>query len=622
MSTTGIPDGASVTAASLDLYSPEAPQNTLGVSVGAVTKPWTSHANWRHYDTGSLWTTEGGDWAWLNTEKTSAHGSGAGWWSLNVPVSTVQQKAEHEEDLSMLVKLLDDKTRQCGSSSCTHRLATFASSNYYNKTYRPYLRVVYDFRKATSGHMISPEEGRRSSHYFTLQSGWDSGEAGATGVTFQMKLPGWNDFRTIPSQYVTDGTGKAVGWPYPVEGSKGRSDPLYLDYPEAARAMEPQVGQPDEEDIKLRAVLSAAGWSAAATEPVTVEYAGEYGGVGAPTDATAAVGPASVDLLTGRYTVSRTDVSIPVPGSEASLEFTRSYESNYRGDARRSTALGPGWEPSLPVEQEFAGQAWTQLVERHQEAETVYEEECFPGGGCERWPVEEIPAADWVELTDNEGGVASFETAGGTYIPPEYMKEYLLAKDPETGNFLLTGPEGVRTVFSRVGTSAEYHPATVSWQATAKSVRMVYELETNPYRYKLLKEIAPAPTGVTSCSNTASTTTPGCRTLGFNYIGCSCPNAQGTNRISSITYYGPSGSGTGQTVAQYGYDSEYRLTEEWDPRVSPTLKETYNYETAGNPSSWTLAGPRHQARNRGSSATTSGANSPALPRRKRKSPAD
>ncbi|MGN6256975.1 MAG: DUF6531 domain-containing protein, partial [Solirubrobacterales bacterium] len=589
LSTAGIPWGANVTSADLELYSPEAPQNTLGVEVGAVTKPWTWRANWRNYDTGKAWTTEGGDAESLWTEKTSVHGNGAGWWHLPVPVSRVQQKAERKEDLSLLVRLMDDKMRECGTTSCVHRLVKFDSSHIYDSNYKPFLRVVYDFSKTNAVSMTSPEAGRKSSHYFTLQAGLSGAEAG-NGITFQMKLPGWNDFRTIPSQYVLDRSGKPVEWPYPVEWSKGKSEPLYLDYPDAARAMEPHVGHPYEEDIKLRAVASASGqWTAAASEPVTVEYVGHGGVIGAPTDASAAVGPANVDLLTGQFTLSKTDVSIPVPGSEANLEFTRTYESTARGgDTSYSDVLGGAWQPSAPVEQEFAGQAWTQLLERHQAAETIYEEECwYEAGGehCEKWPVEEVPAASWIELTDNEGGVSTFEIAGGNYVAPEYMQGYVLSKDAETGNFLLTGPEGVRTVFTQGATSGEYRPETVSWQATSKSARMVYTLDASSNRYRLFKEIAPAPTGVT-CGDTTSTTTPGCRTLLFGYTSCSCSE---NYRLTRIYYYDASGSGKASVVASYGYDSENRLVEEWDPRVSPTLKETYTYETAGNPSSWTLA---------------------------------
>jgi RHS repeat-associated protein len=593
MRTAEIPDGADVQSASLELHSPEAAQNTSGVEAREITKPWTWQANWRNYDKGKAWTTEGGDYASeaLGEETTYTRGgSGAGWWSIPVTASKVQQRAEAEEDLSVLVKLKDDKGRQCGPSSCTHRLVKFDSSAATVAENRPYLRVLYKFSKAPpTNKMTSPEEGRKSSHYFTLQSAWSTDPSKLpTAFTYQLKLPDWKEFRTIPSQYVLDQKGEEVEWPLLVSEGTSHSEPVFFNYTDA---VEEEGWSKATEGVKLRTVFAGAtGDARGASKAVTVESAGQANGVGAPTDASAAVGPVSLDLLTGRYTLSRTDVSIPVPGSEANLEFARSYESNYHSGGA-SLVLGRGWQPSAPLEQEFEGEAWTQLLERHHDAEPpVYEKECWEESGhteCEEFMVEEeIPAADWIELIDNEGVEAAFEISGeGAYIAPEYMKGWVLAKEGE--NFILTGPEGVRTVFvkNEGATPGEYRPSTVSWQATAKSARLVYKLPEGSNKYRLVKEIGPAPAGIT-CSDTASTITPGCRTLEFQYFSCSCV---GGSRLGSVVYFDPTGSGSGKTVAQYGYDSEYRLIKEWDPRISPELAETYTYETKGDPSSWTLA---------------------------------
>jgi RHS repeat-associated protein len=591
LQTAGIPKGADVSAASLELHSPEAAQNTSGIAVHRVIKPWNWQANWKRYTSGKNWEAEGGDYApeALGEVKTSVRGSGAGWWSVPIQIAKVQEKAEKEEDLSVIVKLLDDKVRSCGTT-CTHRLVKFDSSAATNAENRPYLRVLYEYRKAPStSKLTSPEEGRKTSHYFTLQSKWGTGGGGAgvTGVSYQMQLAGWHEFRTIPAEFVLDGKGKAVAWPLPVTEGQEQAEPVYLDYPAAARAMETHVTNPDEEGIELRAIFTGTPTARGASEPVAAEYAGEFSGVGAPTDATASVGPANVDLLTGQMTISRTDVSIPVPGSESNLEFTRTYESNFHDEAPKTFALGGPWQPSSPMEQEFEGEAWTRLVQRHEnEVPPYYDPECIQEGWLkgECLVEEAIPAADWIELFNSEGPAATFEIVGGSYVAPEYMKGWVLGKEGEA--FTLTGPEGVKTSFNSSGYGAEYIPSTVSWQATAKSARMVYQIESNPYRLKLAKEISPPPPGVSACGDNTSTTTRGCRTLVFNYFSCSCWQSF---RLGSISYFDAGGSGTGRTVAEYKYDSEYRLIEEWDPRISPALKETYTYETARDPSSKTIA---------------------------------
>ena len=441
----------------------------------------------------------------------------------------------------------------------------------------------------TTSKLTSPEEGRKSSHYFTLQSEWGNSPegGGVSALTYQMKLWYWKEFKTIPTKYVLNGKGEQVSWPLPATSNPGHSEPVYFNYLEAVKT---EGWGLQEENIKLRAVFDGGKKAAGASEPVATEFIDEFGGVGAPTDAAESVGPASLDLLTGQYTIGKTDVSIPVPGSESNLEFTRVYESNYRDQKVASMALGGAWQPSAPVEQAYEGEAWSELRERHENAvEAQYEEECWEEKGkkeCEKFMVEEaIPAADWIELTNNEGSAASFEIVGGKYIAPEYMKDYVLTKQGEGAGatFELASPEGTHTVFvkNEVGIEGSYRPSTVSWQATAKSARLLYEKVEGAGEYRLAKMIAPAPAGVT-CSDSEAIKTAGCRTLTFQYTTAKYPYE---DRLASITYYNSSGvEAQAQVVAKYEYDANLRLIAEWDPRISPSLKEayTYGYYTGGS----------------------------------------
>jgi RHS repeat-associated protein len=578
--------GADLVSADLMLHAPEAAQNTSGVAVHQILKPWNWQANWKRYTSGKNWEAEGGDYAAepLGQVKVADRGAGAGWWSVPIQIAKVAEAAGKDQNLSVIAKLLDDKTRSCSQTTCTDRTLQFDSSaaDPYN---RPYLRVLYDFRKAPSAsRMISPEVGRISSHEFTLRSAWNPpplGEVSVTGVTYQVKVPNWDEFRTIPPQYVRDGAGGVVDWPI-APWNNGSTPPVFFDFAEAMNEELWPWAAGDK--IQIRAIFAGGPTLHGASEPVTVAYDDH----GVPTNSTASVGPVSLDLLTGAFTASRTDVSIPVPGSEANLEFTRVYNSRPGSSASPSSAFGGGWQPSASLESSAEGLAWTKLVERHQPAvPAVYETECWEESGeqeCETYMAEEaIPAADWIEVFDNEGSAASFEIAGGSYVAPEYLKEFLLTRDASTGNFLLTGPDRTQIIFKAEGAAGEYVPKTVSWQATSKSAQMVYDSMGNG-KYRLTKQIAPAPAGVT-CSVESSVTTPGCRTLAFQYSTCTC---EGGYRLSSIEYFGPSGTG-GQTVARYGYDSSYRLLEEWDPRISAPLKETYAY-SAGRLSALTPPG--------------------------------
>jgi RHS repeat-associated protein len=451
--------------------------------------------------------------------------------------------------------------------------------------------AIYPSAPSTS-KLTAPTEGEKTASYYTLQAEWGNPPTGGgvTGVTFQMKLYYWKEFQPIPAECVVGKEGKQVSWPLPVSENPGHSEPVFLKVYGCAPFR--NAGYP-EEDVKFRAVFDGGVNAAGASEPIATEYVSTYGGVGAPTDATEQVGPTNLDLITGQYTISRTDVSIPVPGSETNLEFTRTYESNYRNQKVPSMVLGGMWQPSAPVEAQFEGEAWTELRERHEnEVPAVYDEECLAEGfSKEECLIEEaIPASDWIELLDNEGGGAAFEIVGGNYVAPEYMKEYVLSKHGEgtSTTFELASPVGTHTVFvkNEVGIQGSYRPATVSWQATAKSARMVYEHVEGTGEYRLVKMIAPAAAGVT-CSDSEAIKTAGCRTLTFQYFSCSCG---GWQRLSSITYYNSSGQESqAKVVAQYEYDAKYRLVAEWDPRTSSNpekclkeqkecLKETYGYD--------------------------------------------
>jgi RHS repeat-associated protein len=454
---------------------------------------------------------------------------------------------------------------------------------------------------APTGKITSPEEGRisagrnftsskvltGSNAYFTLKASWGPAFVGqgVTGVTFQIQMPKYavteHKFQTIPGKYVLDGQGHPVTWPIEVNENPGESAPVFLNM----AAYEKSYGNSLEwEQLKFRAVFDGGKEGAGASKPVSVSYSA----YDAPTDAREQIGPLSLDLITGKYTVSATDVSIPVPGTEANLEFTRVYNSD---DSTGGGVLGLGWTPSGPVEQEYEGEAWQRLVLQHQDAvPPYYEEECWEEEGeseCEKWLAEaEIPEANWVEVLTNDGSGISFDKNGESYVAPAEAKEYVLTKSG--GVFVLADPDGTHTVFTEVSGS-EYRPSTVSFQATPGSARLVYE-GTKSMILKMM--IAPAPTGV-NCSDVSEKAdyapkTPGCRTLFFNYLPLSTWTGTSSGlgkqqRLASLTYYDASGSGKGQTVAEYAYESSlYRrgeLLEEWDPRVAPKdLKTHYSYE--------------------------------------------
>ena len=356
--------------------------------------------------------------------------------------------------------------------------------------------------------------------------------------------------------------------------------------------------------------MTAARNAAGASEPAATEFINYYNEKRVPTDANESIGPGSLDLLTGDYTIARTDVSIPVPGTEANLEFSRTYDSTIENNLLGySFVLGGWWQPSTPVESEYEGEAWTSLNEQvipHQPP--VFEKECWdeetgetvacnPGGehceqpNCEEWEAEEEqPEERWMELLDNEGAGIPFEISGtgesATYTAPDYAKELKLTREGEE-HIVLADPNGTHTTFT-LNQEREYLPKEVSFQATPHSVRMVYEPLEHEEGLRLMREIAPAPEGV-SCGDSTSIETPGCRTLAFEYLPSSHWGGEGwpswAVNLASIRYYTATKEegekeNHSEEVAKYNYNGELYLTEEWDPRL-PKLKEKYTYREEG-----------------------------------------
>jgi hypothetical protein len=142
--TDAVPANSEISSATFNIHSLEVAQNTKGVELRKTTKPWNWEASWSRYDATHLWTTEGGDYSEsLGEVLTATRGTGIGWWQFNLPTKTVEAEVNAEEWLQTILKLVDDKVRECGKESCTARKVDFDSSAATTEANRPYLSVVY-----------------------------------------------------------------------------------------------------------------------------------------------------------------------------------------------------------------------------------------------------------------------------------------------------------------------------------------------------------------------------------------------------------------------------------------------------------------------------------------------
>jgi RHS repeat-associated protein len=550
-----VPTTASVTSATMSLYSGHAAENTTGVELEELLQPWSSFVSWKYSGypncyTCAPWTAPGGTAKPGAGQLTTATrgGSGVGWWNipLNEPMVQRWVSGGSSENLGVLVKQMGEKNHEC----CLHRNLELESSASPAVEHRPYVSINYIPQGPSTSKVTLPSEGTRTARRLKLKSAWQV--AGVSGVTFQYREGKTGTFRTIPEELVRNAKNQAVSWPLVTGGAK-ESELLYFDAADATSTLRGKGGP-----VQVRAVylgtIGAAGYSA----PVEAQV-NRY--LGSPSDATAGVGPGSVDLLTGNFSVSSTDASLP--GFNSALEFSRTFNSRDAGKLGDTGVLGQGWKPGVPVE-EAGGAEW-------RSARIVNVSETFEG---------ETYSFSYAVVTGLEGGELAFEMEGGNFITPPEAAGWSLVSEASGTKLALASPSGSRTTFQNSAGGSEYLPVSITQTGgSGNSTQMVYDLIGAQRRLKEI--IAPTATGV-SCNEANATSTLGCHVLVFNYLPASfwgAPGAYG-DRLASIEYNVP-GALPGAKVAAYVYNSEGRLTEEYDPRISPNLKTKYTYYSGG-----------------------------------------
>ena len=548
-----IPAKSWIASASVNLYDPQTATGLGAVQLRQATKSWNTTLNWNRWASGSHggnWTTPGGDFTAEGSElSTATRGTAAGWWhfeeGLKPLVSGWVQGTTSNQGL--IVKLADESS--CGSS-CTHGTFAFNSSSSSPEANRPYLAVTYFPPAPSTSKVVSPTEGTRTARRLKLKSKWSV--SGVTGITWQYREGKSGYFQTVPTELVKNASGEAVKkWPLSLSGVF-ETEPLYFDAAHATAALRKSGGI-----VQVRALFEGPTGVAGYSAPVEANV-NRF--IGAPKDATAEVGPGTVDLLTGNLTVSRSDVAIPGFGS--ALEFTRTLNSREAGKLGDTGVLGQGWKPGAPVE-EAGGSDW-RSVKLLSESETI-EGETY--------------SFEYAIATDLEGGELAFEKVEGNYVAPPEVTGYSL--NSVEGKLVLADPGGNLTTFENPGGGNEYVPVSVSQPGgLGNKTRMNYELVGTQKRLKMI--IAPAEGGISCTSEAEARANTGCHALEFTYVPATtwkAPAAYG-ERLSKITYYAP-GNGGPWEVANYKYDPEGRMIEEWDPRITPALPEKYTYESGG-----------------------------------------
>lgn len=415
--------------------------------------------------------------------------------------------------------------------------------------------------------ILGVTDGQATARYVPLQVK-KLASTSSTALRLQYRTQNNEPWCDVPaSAVVLEATRTAVSWPYSL-GSSSLSPSYVIDLDPLRRRISISCGfdagpLPDG-PVRLRAVMEGSGPEfARASEDVTIQY--DQGGRDANDDA-AQLGPGAVDLVTGNFSMSATDVSIDSYKSD--LTVSRTYNSRY-GDAEG--VLGGGWELGLPSTSgaEYASVTDYADVDRPEELRD--------------------PSVD-VEMTDGERLTFEMTETAGVYKPEQGFEHLKLERIPHpsgdparNSGFKLTdvdtGTVGYFEARASASEAGKWQTTRVSNIGSPDKIRFTYRTDVLTGKSVVDTAFAPVGDSGVSCGNDFASIPRGCQALKFTYSVPSGITSKRLEKISLRTYDFQQEAMRQEDVARYSYNTMGRLENVWDPRISPALKNAYGYNT-------------------------------------------
>jgi YD repeat-containing protein len=405
--------------------------------------------------------------------------------------------------------------------------------------------VDYTFH-AGPGGFIQPADGERTARRLPLVAEADS--AKYDNVSFSWRRSEADPWVKIPAGDVTAGATPLTAWPVAMTGGKN-----------AAFVWNTTTTVNPDGSIQIKADFTGPNSAAGSTQPLTVIV--DRNATGAATEE---VGPGSVNLLTGDYTLSSTDVS----SHGLSVSRTASSREPQKGVGQEGAAIfGKEWVSGTVAEETESDYAHIRMV-----SDTA------------------------VDVVMTEGDAIHFtaNAAKNGWIP-EPGSEDLTLTGSITGSFTLSDTGGTVTEFTKPD------PAVATWQVSstlldglANSTTTVISETVTVDSEKLArpKRIIAASSVVSAAICAATPATKGCRALEFVYATASA-FGDFTGQVKEIRMWSTepgAAAATSKSVQQYQYDDNGRLRRTWHAQITPSLFTEYTYDAAGRVTGQTSAG--------------------------------
>ncbi|MFD9244535.1 DNRLRE domain-containing protein [Streptomyces sp. NPDC059556] len=399
---------------------------------------------------------------------------------------------------------------------------------------------TYAFYAGSGAALLAPGQGERPARRVALAA---EGQTSYTGVTYQYRRGETDTWKNVPVADVRQGSATVSGWPVAVTNGKP-----------AGMTWNLTSSLAEDGPIEVRAAFSDATTTAySPANDITVDR-------NAGTAPSQETGPGSVNLLTGDYTLSATDASL-FGLSVSRTASSRRPDAGAKQDGQ-AAIFGPQWTSGTVAE--ITESDWSYLKQT---------------------------STTSVALVDSENGELGFTATTGGGWKPEPGAEDLILTGSLSGSFTLKDADTTVTVFAKPDASA------TTWQVQSSTLEGLAQTTTTVISETITvdgKKLARprrviAPTSAASATTcTATPSTKGCRALEFVYATATTASdtvyGDVANQVKEIRAWSTepgAPNATARAVQTYRYDASGRLRETWNPQISPSLKTSHSYDTAG-----------------------------------------
>ncbi|MER6723702.1 RHS repeat-associated core domain-containing protein [Streptomyces halstedii] len=420
----------------------------------------------------------------------------------------------------------------------THTLQVRAVDKADNKSEA----IDYTFH-AGPGGFIQPGESERTARRLPLVAEADA--AKYDKVSFSWRRSEADPWVKIPAGDVTSSGTALSAWPVPMTG--GKNAPLVWN---ATSTVDP------DGSVQIKADFTGPSSASGSTEPLTAIVDRNADGA-----AGSEVGPGSVNLLTGDYTLSASDASA------FGLSVSRTATSRTPDKAAKQEGQAPifGKEWVAGTTGELTDSDYSHIRRTSDTA---------------------------VAVVDSEGEETHFTAnAGKTGWISEPGSEDLTLKGSVSGSFTLTDTEGTVTQFTKAdAAAATWQVSSTLLDGLANSTTTVISETVTVDGAKLARPkrvIAPT-SAATAAACTTDPATKGCRVMEYVYATSTTATDAAfgdvSGQVKEVRLWATApgaATATSKSVQMYLYDGTGRLRQTWDPQISPSLKTEYAYDTAG-----------------------------------------